>query len=236
MKTKPSVFSCKTSIVAVIASRKDLLIALRYPNMADIYEWRVDCIHGKRIFEGIERLKRLDKAIILTVRAPDEGGKRPSWDREKRERLIRKYLHLASVVDIEANSAVNFRKLIADIQHRGITVNFSFHVLEPTAFKIMKVPLDWFVKVFELLRARRDIFKVAVKIEDTETMRLFSRHVYSLMKKFPGRVAPMPIGEKYGKRLRLEYARRGAALVYCCLDDAVVPGQWQVSELRRKLA
>jgi len=100
----------------------------------------------------------------------------------------------------------------------------------------MKLSLDWFIQVFELLRSRDDVFKIAAVIEDPEIMRLFSRYVYWLMKKFPGQIAPMPIGEKYGRRIRLEYARRGAALVYCCFDgSAVVSGQWPVLKLRQRL-
>ena len=246
MHNKSSVFvdtaAVKLGIVAVIASRKDLRKALRRPNIAEIYEWRVDRIRGKRTIESIERLNLLGKKIILTVRDSSEGGQttfKGENDLERqiaRQQLIRRYLYLAWMVDIEINYAVRFRKLIVEIQRMGIRVNFSFHVLEPTPFKIMKLSLDWFIQVFELLCSRDDVFKIAVVIEDPEIMRLFSRYIYRLMKKFPRRIAPMPIGEKYGRRLRLEYARRGAALVYCCFDGvAVVSGQWPVAEFRQKL-
>jgi len=144
-------------------------------------------------------------------------------------------MHLASMVDVEIRLAVKLRELVEELQRAGIRVVFSFHVLEPVRFEIARVWLESFADIFESLGADEDVFKVAVNVEDSRDMSLFSRYFYRLMKQFPCRIAPMPIGEKYGKRLRLEYARRGAALVYCYLGEAVIAGQWQVSELQRRL-
>jgi 3-dehydroquinate dehydratase type I len=219
-------------IVGVIATREDLMIALRNPHIADIFEWRVDCLYGSWVTRLIKRLK---KPLILTVRDPREGGKRIVWDHKRREQLIRKYMQFAAFVDIEAFNAIRLYKLICDIKSVGIRVIISCHSIDPLPFKFIQPNLRWAVEVRDAVRD--DILKVALHIvrsADMDDLESWAKPIFARSETY-GRFTPMAVGKKFGKSSRLKFAGYGAMLVYTYIGSAVVDGQWHAEEMLQLL-
>src|SRR5579872_537177 len=104
MKTTHDIESIlkKPNVVGVIGSKADLDAALQKPDSFQMLEWRVDMAPGDEIAAG---LRLLDVPIIVTVRDRSEGGVRPDWRMIDRARRYRKYMHLATFIDIEASTA-----------------------------------------------------------------------------------------------------------------------------------
>lgn len=215
-------------VVGVLNTQEDLLIALRNPDIADIFEWRVDRLFGSWVVRCIKRLKT---PIILTVRDSAEGGKRSDWDLKKRESLIRKYMHLATFVDIEALNARRLYKLICDIKLLGIKVIISCHSLDPLPFRFMHLNLRWAVEVCQAVKG--DVLKVALHIVSASDMDDFEEWATPLLSEQEnfGLFAPMATGKRFGRSSRKKFAQLGSALVYTYLNDAVVEGQWQAQEM-----
>jgi 3-dehydroquinate dehydratase type I len=230
-KLKLRTFLCGTQVVGIIHTLADLYAALADPDIADIFEWRVDCINCKEIVEGIKKLRRLGKLIIITVRDHNEGGKKPEWDLEKREALMWKYLHLADFIDVEALNAYSLRYLIARARKLGIGVIISAHFLEhfPSNGEFL-----WGIEMYQILG---DFFKVAIKIESRGEMTRFSKMILPLMRDPDnhGRIVPMATGYSHGPSSRIMFAKQGARFVYGFIATSVIEGQWSTLELRRKI-
>jgi 3-dehydroquinate dehydratase type I len=220
-------------VVGVITSLADLYIALANPDIADIYEWRVDSISYDEVVDGLQYLRLLGKLVILTVRDPAEGGQKPDWGIWYRQILMLEYLHVADLIDIEALNAIRLRYVIAEAKKLGIGVIISCHFLKGMPF-IMDMLWAW--DVYEGIGG--DIFKVASKVENSKEMTSFSKWVMPLMRDSANkwRIAPMATGETYGPSSRIKFAKKGAILVYGFLAQAVIKGQLSVQELRYRLA
>jgi len=231
-KLKLRTFLRGTKIVGVIFTLEDFYIALANPDIADIYEWRVDCILCDEVIEGLNHLRRLGKLVILTVRDPAEGGQKPEWGLCHRQILMLEYLHVADIIDVEALNAIRLRRVITEARERGMPVIISCHFLTHMPSRTQ------FLWAWDVCKALGDIFKVAILIENAPDMACFRKWVMPLMRyrNNKWRIAPMATGEKYGPSSRLWFAKEGAALVYGSLGKAVIKGQLSVRELRAKLA
>lgn len=218
-------------VVGVIASLPDLQVALADPDIADIYEWRVDCISCDEVISGLQYLRLLGKLVILTVRDPAEGGQKPEWGLWYRQIVMLEYLYVADVIDIEALNAIRLRRVIAAVQERDILVIISGHFLTRMPSKAQ------FLWVRDVYKALGDILKTAILIENARDMVLYKKWVMPLMRHptSKGRIAPMATGETYGPSSRLWFAKKGAVLVYGSLSKAVIKGQLSVREFRAKL-
>jgi 3-dehydroquinate dehydratase type I len=221
-----------TKTVGVIASLADLYAALANPDMADIYEWRLDCIVCDEVIEGLQYLRLLGKLIILTVRDPSEGGQKPDWGIWYRQVLMLEYLHVADIIDVEALNAIRLQYVIIEAKKLGIGVIISGHFLKGMPFSM---DLIWAWSVYDCIGG--DIFKIAIKVENSREMTCFSKWILPIMcePRNRWRIAPMAVGSEYGPSSRLKFAEKGAALVYGFLGHPVVEGQLSVLELRRKL-
>lgn len=217
----------RTNTVGVIASKEDLKIALRNPDIADIFELRIDCFVSSK---GAEALHRLGKPMIVTVRDANEGGKRPDWTVETRKALYRKHMKYATLVDVEASTAMKLKEIIDEAKSQGRGVIMSLHVFDGV----------WRTQLVEYaLRLCRDmngdIFKIAIQLMEFPEFNEFLVHIDNIAPRmFPVQLAPMAIG-KYGKVSRLLFAENGSPLVYGYLAEARVPGQWHVSEIREMM-
>src|SRR5437868_43436 len=95
--------TAQTKIVAVIASVEELARALRLRRLPDLFELRLDSLAGQ--LDVVRRqIADLRAPIIITARAPDEGGLAKLTVVERRE-LLRDFLPHAAYVDVELRSA-----------------------------------------------------------------------------------------------------------------------------------
>jgi 3-dehydroquinate dehydratase-1 len=218
----------KTNIVGVIASERDMGLALENPDDADVAEWRVDCIPNDEIELGLRELK---KPVIITVRDAKEGGKQASWGIEDRAEKYRRYMRmgLAAFVDIEASTAESLRDVILEAREAGIGVIISYHDFE-------KTPSNWeLIKIHRLCQGiSGDVLKIAVVAQTMADLTLLARFAWSVRNDYRTKVAAMAMG-KLGKISRLMSGFDGAPLVYSCFGEAHVEGQWRASELREIL-
>jgi len=216
----------KPSIVAVIASLKDFDEVLNVPaKHFDLCELRIDLLY--RFPADLEALvARVPFPKIVTVRDASEGGANAIPEKTRLE-LFEHWLPLCDLLDVELNSLSRFSDLIREADSASKEVIVSFH-------DFVKTPsLEELQGMLDRCPARSNhIFKVATNVaqwSDVETLiRLVERNSES-------RVAAMGMG-KLGKLSRLVLARLGSCLAYGSLGEAVVPGQWPVTELARLLS
>jgi 3-dehydroquinate dehydratase type I len=221
-----------TQIVGVITSLADLYVALDNPDLADIYEWRVDCILCDEVIEGLKYLKLLGKLVILTVRDPKEGGQKPYWGIWYRQILMLEYLHVADIIDIEALNAIRLHYVVDEAKKLGIKVIISAHFLKREPYRFERL-LAW--DVYEC--GGGDIFKMAIQVENPLEMTRFSKWISPIMRDPANkwRIAPMAVGPEYGPSSRIKFAKHGAGLVYGFLATSVIEGQSSTVKLRRQL-
>ena len=159
--------------------------------------------------------------VLLTVRAPEEGGMN-GLDESRRRAILERLLPHAQLVDIEL---VNLKPdpLLTKFRKRGLVVG-SYHNFSHTPAR-------------GLLRRRMnaaaekgaDIVKFA-----TVTPDLGSLNSLASLLTDPGRPVMSVMGMgALGRVSRLLCAQLGSTLNYGYLDRPTVPGQWPAAELRR---
>ena len=216
----------KTKIVGVIASKEDLDQALGNPNIADIFEFRVDCAINLKMHIG---LQNFPKPLIITARDSREGGKRPDWKIEDREFVYRTLLPMASFIDIEVSTAPILTQTISLAKKIGVKIILSYHNFEETPS--LQFFADKYQKAIDL---GADFFKVAVKAQRQRDLLQLVKFASSEVNGV--KIVPMAMGRKFGKISRLIFGSAEVPFVYCSLSEAVVPGQWKALELRTALA
>lgn len=229
MKTKLSTLLGRVNVVGVIASKADMKIAISNPDVADIFEWRVDCVYGPEIEVG---LRELNRPIILTVRDAKEGGKQPSWDTGSRHALYGRYMNIATFIDIEASTCGYFHDLISYAKEEmKLGVIISLHDFNSVSSASMfKKSLG------KLLDVGGDILKIAVTPQTLQDLCWLFNIVSDLEGAYGVKIVSMAMG-KFGKISRLLAGLNGSPLVYGYLGKkAHVSGQWGVSEIKEMLA
>src|SRR3954453_11868313 len=94
--------SAETKIVAVIASVQEFARAVRLRRLPDLFELRLDSLAGQLDFVW-RQIADLRAPVIITARAPDEGGAAKLTFAQRRE-LLREFLPHAAYIDIEVRS------------------------------------------------------------------------------------------------------------------------------------
>jgi 3-dehydroquinate dehydratase I len=214
------------AIVAVIASLRDFEEILKLPPAHfDLCELRID-----RMYRSGADLEVLAGKVpfpkIATVRDPNEGGEN-AIPESRRLELFQHWLPLCDLVDVELRSLPRFSALVQQAESAGKDVIVSFH-------DFVKTPsLEELEELLDRCRpGKTQIFKVATNVaqwSDVETL------IHLVQRNPEARIAAMGMGD-FGKLSRLVLARLGSCLVYGSVGEAVVPGQWPVTELARFLS
>jgi len=220
-------------IVAVIFSRADLQRAFRLRNPPDLFELRLDALHGRRrrpsaegTWGGSPSHEELCAPLIITARHPREGGANELSPRQRHELLLQ-FLPRASYLDIELRSAHALAPLLKLARAKKIRTILSFHDFTATPSR---------TRLHSLARAAHslgaDIFKIAAR---TDT-RAESRRLLDLLefRSANMRIAVMGMG-RFGRDSRIESARRGSALSYVHLGIPRTAGQLSLTQMRRAL-
>ena len=215
--------SAKPKIVGVISSRADLARALRLRTPPDLFELRLDAF-GAKMGAIRSRIEKLGAGIIITARHPREGGANQLPARKRRQLLL-SFLPPAAWVDIEIRSASTMAAVFQGARENGVHIIISFHDFRGTPGASR---LDDLAHQAAALGA--DLFKVATR---TETPAQLARLLDFFERSRRGQnIVVMGIG-KFGRKSRLELARRGCALNYAPVGAPQIAGQLSISELRR---
>lgn len=188
--------------------------------LCDVVEFRADA-WPDHLDAGAEAMRSCPVPVLLTVRAPEEGGMN-GLDEARRRAILERLLPHAQLVDIElANLKPD--SLLTKFRKRGLVVG-SYHNFSHTPAR-------------GLLRRRMnaaaekgaDIVKFA-----TVTPDLGSLNSLASLLTDPGRPVMSVMGMgALGRVSRLLCAQLGSTLNYGYLDRPTVPGQWPAAELRR---
>ncbi len=231
-----------SSVVATVTSLADLKLldaeipdsqpetrnsAAKLHDFIDVFEFRLDNLAANLdLAETVA--KSLNRPVLIAARHPKEGGAN-DLNEENRLALLRRFLPLAQLVDVEVRTlreGKNATKILAEAQNAGLRVVASFHDFERT-------PENSALR--ENLDAARDfgadIGKIAVFAD--EMRRLFDLAEIVQNAQIP--VSAMGMGP-LGKLSRLVLARAGSVLNYGYLREANAPGQWPAEALKQLIA
>jgi 3-dehydroquinate dehydratase I len=213
-------------VVGTIYSAGSLKRALRLaPGAVDLLEVRVDHF-AEDPASLLKAAPKLPAPLIITVRHRKEGGAAELGGKQ-REHLYAEFLPLATYVDIEVRSISRLEGILASARAAHVGVIISDHHFQKTpSARVLEERL-------QLARAAgAAIIKVAARLESaaelTRLVKLFEAQAgvpLSLMGMGP-----------LGKVSRLLFARLGSVLNYGYLDEPQVPGQWEATLLKKRLA
>lgn len=223
---KTSALLQSPQVVGTIHSPGSLNRALKLkPGAVDVLELRVD--HFADDPEVLlKAAERLPAPLIVTVRRPDEGGANGLGLARRRE-LYTAFLPVATFIDIELRSVEKLEKTAEAAREAGVGVIVSDHHFRSTPSLAQLEKRHAAARV-----ARADIFKLAAmaqKPADLATLLSFLTNAKN------GNLSVMGMGP-FGKVSRLLFARTGSLLNYGYLDQAQVPGQWEATLLKQRVA
>jgi 3-dehydroquinate dehydratase-1 len=208
------------AIVGVIASSDELRLARGMRKPPDVFELRLDCLHGLRESE-VARLKR---PLIITARHPAEGGVGDMTDGRRRELLL-KFLPRAAFVDIELRSVPALKEIWDEAGRQKIRRICSVHDFDATP------PLARLHKQFNCAKkSGADLFKVVSRAESIDDLVVLLQFLRSQTE--GGRLCVMATG-KFGVISRLLFPECGSAFVYAPLRHRLHDGQLTLEQLRR---
>lgn len=195
---------------------------LRRGSGIDLVELRLDCLDRHDRIAGIAATIKLP--LILTARHPREGGARCLSDKRRAD-MLRDFMPLASLVDVELRSVRALRGVLEEADRLRVGKIFSFHDFRGTP------PVGRLkVKLRDGLRLGASIVKIATTLRTPQD--LVSLLVVQASS---DKVATMGMGTM-GKVSRLVLPVAGSRLVYGYLDRPQVPGQWPAALLAARLA
>ena len=196
---------------------------LRPGNGIDFVEVRLDCL-GDNMRQLRSSVEKIRVPMILTARHPREGGAGALGSRQRAE-LLKAFLPLASMVDIELRSAQSLRDVVAEAKQQRVDLILSFHDFSRTPS-----PTRLRAKVRQALRVGASIVKIATTLRGpSDLVSLLALQSSS------DQLAAMGMGD-LGKVSRLVLPLAGARLVYGYLDRPQVEGQWPADVLAARLA
>jgi 3-dehydroquinate dehydratase-1 len=191
----------------------------------DLLELRVD--HFADRPEVLVRFaEKTSFPLIVTVRARHEGGAVALTTRERSELFLR-FLPVAHYVDLELRALPEFAPIVAAARAGKVKIIASHHDFRttPGAARLASI----------VRRGRRsggDIVKIATA---TATLADLIRLLLLLAKPIQTSLSIMSMGA-WGKAGRLLLARAGSTLNYGYLGASQVPGQWEATTFKRRLA
>ncbi len=212
-------------VVGTIHSKGALQRALRLRRgEVDILELRMDAFFGET---GVllKSIPKLPAPLLLTVRHPREGAMAALSLDERRE-LFGQFLPLCEWMDVEVRSLRQLAPVIARARDMGVRLIVSDHHFARTpAMEVLRRRL----KLAQ--RVEPDVIKVAAAAKSPRDL---SRLLDFLVTGPRGRLAVMGMG-RYGQVSRLVLGSCGSVLNYGYLHEALVPGQWEATELKKRL-
>lgn len=171
-------------------------------------------------------IPKLAVPLILTVRHPMEGGAN-SLSLAQRKELIRQFIPLANYLDVELRSVGALKQEMEMARAEGLQIIISDHHFKatPSLAKLKE-------RRRKAQQAGADIFKIATR---TNSLSDLATLTTLLTRQGNPRLSVMGMGP-YGKISRLLFARAGSALNYGYLDQPQVPGQWEATVLKKRVA
>ena len=210
----------------MILSRADLIRAKRLQLPPDFLELRLDALEA--VVDEIESsIQSLNVPLIVTARHPREGGAN-RLSAACRAALLRRFLNRAAYVDIELRALRELRSIHGQARNKNIGLITSFHDLEGTP-SLARLR----AKARAAVAAGADIFKVATRTDSREQLARLLHFFDQEHLDLP--ISAMGIG-RFGRRARVELARRGSALVYVSVGRSHIKGQLSIRQLRSALA
>lgn len=226
------------AVIATIHSPASLKAARALPPGAvDFLELRVDAFAGsatelRRLREAAAELRA---PLVVTVRDPREGGAH-SLSAPRRAALMREFLDVATLLDLELRSATRLRLscLLDEARERGIGVILSHHnfCATPPVNRLRELALRAEAAgacVFKLATSANTGHDLATLLDFLTRPLAGSSRAQSGLK-----LAVMGMG-KFGKISRLALGAAGSVLNYGYLHRPQVPGQWPAQMLRERL-
>jgi 3-dehydroquinate dehydratase-1 len=194
------------------------------PGAVDVLELRVD--HFAADPDALlAAAGKLPAPLIVTARHPREGGF-GNLGAARREQLYWQFLPFAAYLDVELRSVERMGGVLAAARQNGVQVIVSDHHFQRTPSASV-LHQRWKTAI----RAGASIVKVAGRIDRAADL----GRLLTLMEHAPsGAVSVMGMGP-LGKVSRLLFARLGSCLNYGYLHAAQVPGQWEATELKKRL-
>ncbi|MDE1975389.1 MAG: type I 3-dehydroquinate dehydratase, partial [Patescibacteria group bacterium] len=143
----------------------------------------------------------LQRPIIITVRDESEGGQQPSWCSDNRIGLYKRYMSMATLVDIEASTAIELAEAVDYARQNDVGIIVSAHDFNgvPSASAIDKL-----IETF--LAVGGDILKIAVMPKRFSELLSFFECVCRADDAYGIFIAPMAMGE-FGKISRVMAGR-----------------------------
>ncbi len=192
----------------------------------DVLELRLDQFaHNPRFLDALVALP--PRPLVVTVRRSDEGGGPPHLDTGARETLYRRFLPVATFVDVEVRSLGVLAGLVQDTLAEGVGVIASYH-----DFQGMPGTDQLHDLAGQALAAGASVLKVAAHVETPgDVARLLD---------FLGEEARLPLAlmgmGPLGMASRVMLAAAGSMLNYGYLgDQPQVRGQWPAAKLRERI-
>jgi 3-dehydroquinate dehydratase-1 len=212
-------------VVGTIHSKGALQRALRLRRgEVDLLELRVDAF-AKEAGVLLKSIPKLPAPLLLTVRHPKEGAMAALSLGERRE-LFRQFLPLCEWMDVEVRSLGQLAPVISRARDMGVRLIVSDHHFSstPTTGILLR-------RLKLAQRINPDVIKVAAAAKVPQDL---SRLLDFLVTGPRGRMAVMGMG-RYGQVSRLVLGSCGSVLNYGYLHEALVPGQWEATELKKRL-
>jgi 3-dehydroquinate dehydratase I len=225
-RKKTSVLLQTPQVVGTIHSAGSLKRALKLKSgEVDLLELRVDHFaEDPRVL--LKAADRLPAPLIVTVRRPDEGGAN-GLSLARRRELYGQFLPIATFIDIELRSVEKLTETAKAAQTSGVGVIVSDHHFKstPSLAQLEK-------RHAAAQAAGADIFKLAATAQNPRDLCTLLSFLTRAKK---GNLSVMGMGP-FGKISRVLLARAGSLLNYGYLDQPQVPGQWEATLLKQRVA
>ncbi len=192
---------------------------------ADAVEVRVDALLAEGVtVEVIETaLKARKHPVLITLRIPAEGGKRP-WKLKERRELYLRLLPFAEAIDVELATAAAMQPVIDQARLLGKTVILSAHALQKPA-----TPVQFAGWVGKFEHREKAILKIAAQIKSWRDL----QQLAAVLVNHPEwAVAVMGLGP-FGAQSRSVLMALGSRLAYGYLDQPAAPGQPSAAQVRK---
>ena len=225
MTTRRRVKAGQPKLVTVIDSTVNLRAAMDMKPSPDLFELRLDCLWP--MTKNLEKkISRLRAPIIVTARAPHEGGAN-NLSSEQRIDLLLRFLPYAYYVDVELSVIDKFDSVLARARKQSVHRILSYH-----NFKSTPSSRSLHAKVLLAKASGADVLKIATRTDTPAALARLIDFLTNNAVDLP--VSVMGIG-KLGTISRLLLARCGSVLNYGALGQPKVEGQLSMELLRSAL-
>ncbi|VVM04567.1 type I 3-dehydroquinate dehydratase [Methylacidimicrobium tartarophylax] len=210
-------------IVGTITTARGLSFLKTTASPADLVEVRLDALleDAVPVREVSACLAERTRPALLTLRIPDEGGRR-QWAKEEREGLLEELFPVIDALDLEYRSLSQLQEWWERARLERKWRIASVHWLEGSPGR------DRILECCSLLeRAEPDWAKIALRLRDPEDLRALAR---ILLDHRSQAWALMGLGPRAALS-RIVLSALGSELVYGYLDEPGAAGQPSADEL-----